>query len=227
MGNPQPSSKLKIMGYIYKITSPSGKSYIGQTIRPPEERFREHAKCLGSCVLLENAIRKYTWDAMIVEILMEVNEQFLDSYETRCIDMFYTLEPNGYNIRTGGSVAKHSEASRERMRVAKLGPKNHNYGKPRTDTAKVAISRKKAGEKHHFYGKTLTDEHKLKLAKAHRKTDDGLPMYIVLVKARPEHYTSTGYAVVNHPRLKNKYFTSKKQTDAEKLEMALTYLSSV
>ena len=32
------------MGFIYILTSPSGKSYIGQTNRPIEERFKEHQK---------------------------------------------------------------------------------------------------------------------------------------------------------------------------------------
>lgn len=32
------------MGFLYMLTSPSGKSYIGQTIRPIEERLKEHKK---------------------------------------------------------------------------------------------------------------------------------------------------------------------------------------
>ena len=34
------------MGYIYILTSPSGKSYIGQTIRSIEKRFQQHQKNL-------------------------------------------------------------------------------------------------------------------------------------------------------------------------------------
>ena len=32
----------KEMGYIYMLTSPSGKSYIGQAYRPIEKRLEEH-----------------------------------------------------------------------------------------------------------------------------------------------------------------------------------------
>ena len=42
-------------------------------------------------------------------------------------------------------------------------------------------------------------------------------MYIVYVKERPSQYQSSGYAILNHPVLKHKYFTSKKLSDEEKL----------
>jgi group I intron endonuclease len=215
------------MGFIYCITSPSNKIYIGQTIRSVPKRIAEHAKCEGSCILLENAIQKYSIDCMQVETLLEVNDEMLDEYETMFINMYNSIEPNGYNVRSGGSSkSTHSDLSRERMRVAKLGDKNHNFGKPRSDECKKAISEAKSGEKHHFYGKKFTDDHKLKLAKSHRKSDDNLPMYMVYVKARPEQYQFEGYAIVNHPTLKNKYFTSKKLSLNEKYNLANSYLTA-
>jgi group I intron endonuclease len=213
------------MGFIYCISSPSNKVYIGQTIRNVPKRIKEHAKREGSCILLENAIQKYGLDCMKVEILLEVNNEMLDEYEMMFIDMYNSIEPNGYNIRSGGSCkSTHSELSGERMRIAKLGEKNHNFGKPRSDACKQAISDAKSGEKHHFYGKKITEDHKLKLAKSHRKSDDDLPMYMVYVKPRPEQYQAEGYAIVNHSTLKNKYFTSKKLSLDEKYNLAQTYL---
>lgn len=232
MGNPQPSSNLLIlieskdMGIIYRITSPNGKSYIGQTKRSFEKRKQEHLKCPGSCILLENAIKKYG-DEMEYEVLVEVNEIELDRYESGFIELYGTIEPNGYNIRSGGSVSTHSDESRERMRVAKLGNLNYNFGKPRTEEAKNAISLAKSGEKHHFFGKSFTEEHKLKLAVSHRKSHSELPMYMVYVKERPEQYQGSGYAIVNHPSLKTKYFTSKSLSDKEKYDLALSYLLAV
>jgi len=214
------------MGFIYRLFSPSGKSYIGQTKRDIEKRRKEHFKCPGSCILLENAIKKYG-DKMEFEVLLEVNDTLLDLYEIKCIQQYNGLEPYGYNIRTGGSAGNHSEASCERMRQAKLGEKNHNFGKPRTDSAKLAISEAKSGEKHHFYGKIFTKEHKLKLAESHRKSHSDLPMYLVYVKERPASYQYSGYAVVNHPTKPAKYFTSKKCSEKEKYELALEYLNAV
>jgi hypothetical protein len=50
---------------------------------------------------------------------------------------------------------------------------------------------------------------------------------MVYVKERPELWQSSGYAIVNHPTLKNKYFTSKKLTDKDKYDMAMLYLKAV
>ena len=214
------------MGYIYCITSPSGKKYIGQTIRNYEKRFKEHCSLSNSCIILEKAILKYGKDKMKFEILLIVDNELLNEYEIKFIDIYDTLEPKGYNIRTGGIKAKHSKASCQRMREAKLGDKNHNFGKPRTDAAKLAISNAKSGEKHHFYGKELSIEHKLALSKSHKKSHVDLPMYIVYIKERPAQYQASGYAVLNHPVLKHKYFTSKKLSDEEKLNKAYEYLNS-
>lgn len=215
------------MGYIYCITSPSGKQYIGQTERHYEKRFREHCALLNCCILLENAIHKYGKNNMKFEVLMMINNELLDEYEIKFIQFYNTMEPVGYNIRSGGNKAKHSDASKQRMCEAKLGDKNYNFGKPRTDETKLAISNAKSGEKHHFYNKELSVDHKLALSKAHKKSHVDLPMYIVYVKERPAHYGSSGYSVVNHPVLKNKYFTSKKLSDEEKLTKAYEYLNSM
>jgi group I intron endonuclease len=212
------------MGYIYCITSPSGKRYIGQTERNYEKRWNEHCKCLKSCIILENAIQKYGKENMKFEVLLMINNEYLDEYESKFIDLYNTLEPHGYNIRTGGDKGKHSDASKQRMRDAKLGEKNHNFGKPREDATKLAISVAKSGIKHHFYGKELSIEHKLNLSKAHKKSHTELPMYIVYLKERPSSYQAAGYAVINHPTLSTKYFTSKKLSDKEKLNKAYEYL---
>lgn len=120
------------MGYIYSISFPSGKMYIGQTVRSVEKRISEHLKCEGHCILLENAIRKYGSESIKTEILLEINDNCLNMYEIMFIETYNTLEPHGYNIRTGGSHGHHSEESKERMRQSKLGEKNHNFGKNRS-----------------------------------------------------------------------------------------------
>jgi group I intron endonuclease len=213
------------MGVIYCLTSPSGKKYIGQTLRKLEKRMNEHKKMITGCVALNNAIQKYGFDKFQIETLLEINDELLNLYESKFIDTYQTIYPNGYNIRSGGSLnSKHCSESRERMRQSKLGGKNPNFGKPRSENTKSAISNAKTGEKHHFYGQSLSLEHKLNLSKSHKK--DSLPMYIVKIKGRPDHYTTDGYAVINHPNLNTKYFTSKKLTDIEKYNLALDYLQS-
>jgi group I intron endonuclease len=213
------------MGVIYCITSPSGKKYIGQTHRKLQKRINEHKKMITGCIALNNAIQKYGFETFQIEILLEINDKLLNLYESKFIDAYQTIYPNGYNIRSGGCAnSKHCDESRERMRQSKMGNKNPNFGKPRSETTKSAISNAKSGEKHHFFGKNLSFQHKLNLSKSHKK--DNLPMYMVKIKGRPEHYTSDGYAITNHPNLNTKYFTSKKLTDIEKYNLALDYLQN-
>jgi group I intron endonuclease len=215
------------MGIIYLIKNKiNNKIYIGQTIRTFEKRWKEHCSGNENYSAISKAIKKYGIQNFETEILFECDNNELDEYEKISIEEYNSLCPNGYNIQTGGSLGKeHCIESKEKMRQSKLGVKNHNFGKPRTDKCKQNISISKSGEKHHFYGKELTLEHKLKLSKSHK--DDNLPMYLIHLKERPEAYQAEGYLVSNHPKGKNKYFTSKKLTLDEKYNLAISYLNNL
>lgn len=214
------------MGIIYLITNiVNNKSYIGQTIRSFKKRWYEHCK-ENKCSVLSMAIQKYSSEKFTYKILINCDNDELNDYEKQYIKEYNTLVPNGYNIQSGGALGRiHCDESREKMRQSKLGDKNHNFGKPRTNECKKNISISKSGNNHHFYGKNLTIEHKKKLSLSH-KTDD-LPMYFIHLKKRPSAYQSEGYAIINHPTLKNKYFTSKVLTMEEKFNLAMSYLNSL
>jgi hypothetical protein len=92
-------------GIIYKVTSPSGKIYIGQTIHTLEERIKGHNKKSTNCTLLKRAIDKYG-DEMVYEIIEEVPHKLLDERETYWIKELNSLAPNGYNCSTGGNNKK-------------------------------------------------------------------------------------------------------------------------
>jgi len=99
------------VGCVYLITSPSGKQYVGQTVRTIEERWREHAreavKGAGECRALANAIRKYGPEALDVRILhVSFDQDELNSLEAREITERRTLSPRGYNLKTGGAKGK-------------------------------------------------------------------------------------------------------------------------
>jgi group I intron endonuclease len=95
------------MGYIYCITSPSSKQYIGQTKRNIKIRFREHSTRKSSnCTLLKRAGKKYGWEHMVIEILVECPNEELDKNEIECIKLYRTLVPEGYNCTTGGESKK-------------------------------------------------------------------------------------------------------------------------
>lgn len=99
MNNKRPK---KGYGYIYKYTSPSGKSYIGQTIRSLEERAGHDGKNYKGSYEFYKAIRKYGFKNFEIEVLAEVLQEQLNQMEIKYIQLFNTLIPNGYNISAGG-----------------------------------------------------------------------------------------------------------------------------
>ena len=94
------------MGIIYKITSPSGKSYIGQTQRSLKVRIVQHTGRGSSCSILKAAITKYGWQNMKTEILLECDNEHLPMYERHFIQAYDTFGPHGYNATSGGEVGK-------------------------------------------------------------------------------------------------------------------------
>ena len=92
-------------GIIYKITSPSGKVYVGQTVHTLEERIKGHNKKSTNCTLLKRAIDKYR-DKMVYEIIETVPHELLDEREIYWIKYYNSLAPNGYNCSSGGNSKK-------------------------------------------------------------------------------------------------------------------------
>lgn len=98
-------------GFIYKYTSPSGKSYIGQTINSLKDRAKNLISGNGykKCTVFWKAIQKYGWNNFKVEILEEVKIEELNEREIQYIQYFDTLTPNGYNQATGGEGGKRKQ----------------------------------------------------------------------------------------------------------------------
>ena len=134
------------MGYIYILTSPSGKSYIGQTIRPIQERFGEHRSQVSNCVVISRAIQKYGWDTFEKD-WYECPDDDLNKHEELIIEVLGTLSPGGYNLKEGGSNGRHSEETIQRMREAQRGEKNHNFGIPKSEECKQRLRDANLGKK--------------------------------------------------------------------------------
>lgn len=101
------------------VTSPSGKSYIGQTVRTFNERWSKHKTTAlspePSCRALAEAIKKYGEDNFKKEILLTCDDEELDKNEIEMIAKYNTMSPNGYNLREGGITTKYSEESKKKM----------------------------------------------------------------------------------------------------------------
>lgn len=89
-------------GWIYKYTSPSGKSYIGQTTYSLYERAGLNGRCYQNCTVFYSAIQKYGLENFMVEILDEVLESEIEKMEAYYIEKYNTLLPNGYNYYAKG-----------------------------------------------------------------------------------------------------------------------------
>jgi hypothetical protein len=60
------------MKYIYLITSPSGRQYVGQSKVPVDKKIKSYIqleKYIKSDRLIANAIKKYGWNNMKFEVI--------------------------------------------------------------------------------------------------------------------------------------------------------------
>jgi len=108
------------MGIIYKHTSPSGKSYIGQSIHTITKRLQghvSHAKA-GHFGKFHTAIRKYGIENFNSEVLIEVDNYLLNYYEILYIKKFNTYH-NGYNSTLGGDSSGYSLDDKVKVSMSK------------------------------------------------------------------------------------------------------------
>jgi group I intron endonuclease len=124
--------------WIYKITNiQNNKVYIGQTIRPIEQRFHRHINDALNNILdthFARAIRKYGKDNFIIEEIDSAQTQDeLNKKEQYWIQYYNSVE-DGYNetdaiSKCGGNTYKSKteeemEVIKEKIRQTKLGSKN-------------------------------------------------------------------------------------------------------
>jgi group I intron endonuclease len=82
---------------IYKITSPSGKVYVGQSVNI-EDRIKKYASC--SCKLqvrLYSSIKKYGWDNHVFEVIEECDKDQLNTRERYWQDKYECIGKKGLN----------------------------------------------------------------------------------------------------------------------------------
>lgn len=170
------------MPYIYKITSPSGKVYIGSTINKVKERWK-HYKTLNCKQQrkLYSSLKKYGADNHIFCVVCETSFENMLSTEYVIGMQYEVLGKNGLNLALPslfGIGRIITDESRKRMSEAQKGKKSFRYGKKMTEHDKQKLSQAKKGiklsEAHKEklraakIGKKLTQDHKLKLSKANK-----------------------------------------------------------
>ena len=126
--------------FIYKINNTiNNKVYIGQTIRPIEERFHRHINDAMNNILdthFARAIRLYGPDKFFIELIDTANSQEELTQKERDYIIYYDSIENGYNetdamSKCGGNTYKNKtqvelDLIKEKIRQTKLGGKNPN-----------------------------------------------------------------------------------------------------
>ena len=99
---------------VYRLVFPNGKSYVGQTRRLPQERFREHVKGKS---LVGAAIEKYGAENVRLRTTIIVPSDRIDVVERIFIAAYDTLTPNGYNVAGGGRGVMKAPTREEYARL--------------------------------------------------------------------------------------------------------------
>lgn len=129
--------------YIYKISNTiNDKVYIGQTIRPIEERFHRHLNDAINNNLdthFARAIRLYGADKFFIELIDTANSQEELTQKEHDYILQYNSIENGYNetdaiSKCGGNTYKNKteeemELIKEKIRQTKIGGKNPHAAK--------------------------------------------------------------------------------------------------
>lgn len=156
---------------IYKIVSPSGKVYIGQSFQI-EKRWASYRNGYArKQPALYASFNKYGVGCHHFEILCVLpnatHQVVMDRHEQLFMDLYREMGYRLLNLRHAGSVGRHSNVSRARMRGKlgkwmtgrKLAPETiakrsaKQKGMKRSDETRTRLALSKQGKKNPCHGK--------------------------------------------------------------------------
>ena len=112
---------------IYKITSPTGKIYIGQTNNYKKRMNLYKILHCRTQHKLYNSLKKYGFANHLFEILEEVDYKLADEKEQYWIAYFkcyWKDENKGLNLNKGGNRPKHTEETKKKLSKMFTGSKH-------------------------------------------------------------------------------------------------------
>lgn len=136
------------MGFIYKITNPNGRLYVGKTYNT-RKRINAHrcaSKKERTGIILLNSIRKYGWENHKFDIIEEIADELMNERE-----MFWIAElktycyeyPGQMNMTKGAegqrSTWMHDIERRKKASKSAKGEGNNFFGKRHTEKNKKLI----------------------------------------------------------------------------------------
>lgn len=130
------------MGVIYKITSPTGRIYVGQTVNLTRRiSLYKTLHCIKQTKLY-CSLKKYGFDKHIFEILEECIAEEMskrEKYWINVLNSYYKNNPKGMNMNQGGCVIWDKErinSFADKFR----GERNPFYGKKHSKETKRKLS---------------------------------------------------------------------------------------
>lgn len=205
---------------LYCISnSENDKRYIGATSRKVDQRFGEHISDAlhnrgNGCTSIKKAIIEFGDDCFSVETLLVCNEEQVDFYEDKFINLYNTLHPNGYNLKTGGrSGCKLLEETKNQIAES-------NRGKFVGEETRVLI-----GSTSKY--RNMSDDNKQRLKDALALLGlENLPMYMSLTVDKRNN-RNIDFIQVRVPKKTTKKFGMKDMPLHEKIKLAIEYKNSI
>jgi group I intron endonuclease len=135
----------------------NNEKYVGQT-KNLKQRLKKH-KSINPKQYIDRAIREYGWENFEIYIFPTVVES-LDYLESKFIRDLNTLDPNGYNLDTGGKNKKFCEGYKKRLskprrkgRKPTYGFKGHKHSETTKLEIGVSMTGKFKGENNPMFGR--------------------------------------------------------------------------
>jgi len=139
------------MGAIYKITSPSGRMYVGQTTKKVDERMTQHKSIRSnrdSKSAINESIRKYGFEAHVIEVIeIDIPNELLDEREIYWIAELKTYSKKypevGLNLTEGGDCRPTWKDDKKRVEKARKrkGKNAPNWGNKWSNEVKRKIAK--------------------------------------------------------------------------------------
>jgi group I intron endonuclease len=177
-------------GYIYKITSPSGKIYVGQAVNIVRRKSRYNSLDCKEQVKIYRSIKKYGFKNHTFEVIEECVFDELNNRERYWQEYYCTIGKNGLNcfyVQTDLLPRIVSDDTKQSIKEGligkiKSGKDHYRYGTKLSDEQKAFLSKvnlgkkmpqsaidKMSGPNNHMYGKQLPEWHKKRLSEIQKE----------------------------------------------------------
>lgn len=194
-----------IKGYIYKITSPDGKIYIGQTINIDQRKRRYKYEAFKGQIKLWNHCKKYNWNPITT---MEIIEELYCGHGKAFInerEVFWINHYNSYILGLNSNAGGHG-----------------NLGIKHTDKTKKILSIKTIEQ-----WSKMSDEDKnsrslkISINNTGKKRSDASKLKTKLTKQlNPFKHTPDSKKLISNRNIGNKKRVGKKHTETTKIKIS-------